>query len=116
MAKRTVLCVTNISSRNSVAAFLQHAGYDVVAVRPRQAAAMLAVNRRINAVVVEQNDEVSSEPPLTTRLRSIRSDIPILRVPPAIEDRETCLESRFRTADIDTIPRDLETLMAGVAA
>lgn len=106
MSKRTVLCVSDeVSNRNSVADLLKRAGCEVVAVRPRQAAALLAVNRRVDAVVLDQSKEERSGFRLTGLLKSIRPDLPILRVSPGTNRIATCLEGCLSTEDtFEAIP------------
>ncbi len=80
MDTTTILCVTDDTTANgSVLEALRDAGYEVlVASSAAQAAALLFIHRRIEAVVLDQRLKDRASIRLVRLLRSLRSDVPIL--------------------------------------
>ncbi len=87
MAKRTVLCVNDETSDGATPERLRQAGFEVFAARPRQAVAILFVNRRLDAVVLEDYGNQEAACALAALLHSIRKDIPIVLVSSCLLDR-----------------------------
>ncbi len=87
MTKRTVLCVNDETSNGATPERLRQAGFEVFTARPRQAVAILFVNRRLNAVVLEDYGNQEAACALAALLHSIREDIPIVLVSSSLLDR-----------------------------
>jgi DNA-binding response OmpR family regulator len=80
MAKRTVLYVSEEGADGCVAQRLRQAGFEVFTTRPQSAVAILFVNRRLDAVVLEDRGNKESACALAALLRSIRAEVPIVLV------------------------------------
>ncbi len=77
MTKRTLLYVSDEGLDGASAQRLAQAGYEVCTARPRQAIAILFVNRRIDLVIIEDRNDSHPAGDLVQLLRSIRPDVPI---------------------------------------
>ncbi len=77
MTKRTLLYVSDEGLDGGSAQRLAQAGYEVCTARPRQAVAILFVNRRIDLVIIEDLNDNRAACELAELLRSIRPDVPI---------------------------------------
>ncbi len=80
MTKRTLLYVIDEVSVSSTAERLRQAGFEVFTAHPRQAVAILFVNRRLDAVVLEDDGNHEAACALAALLRTLRGDIPIVLV------------------------------------
>ncbi len=80
MAKRTVLCVCDDGREGVTSQRLRQAGFEVCTARPRHAVAIFFVNRRLDAVVIEDSGSKEAACALAALLRSIRKEVAIVLV------------------------------------
>jgi DNA-binding response OmpR family regulator len=113
MRKGTILLVSDAMGSN-LASRLESAGWALLSARLREALAVLFVNRRIEAVVLDPGDRAADVLVLARGLRALRPDVPIFLVtaaPEAAEQASSIKDCYLVGKDAEQVAAQLQSAM-----
>lgn len=113
MPSYTILCVSDDPAGGSIALGLRNKVHQVIiAESPTHAMAYLFVNRRIDAVIIDQQTQPCAGLNTAHLLRRVRADVPILLLSSeTVDPRPFCVDACLSRDNLDALLLTLNLLL-----